>query len=275
MIDRDMPIDPERELTEFIMDISSERFLYESWLEKAGTLTHLTCSGFRGRLRTLPEFVRHFPGIADDIEVGLAATKSIDGVMQLEKMTIRTPDTMDITIENDHGLLLMHHDGGSSLMPSDALETLFMGLFSERDHMKPFDVLARYIFDKSPCSIEERVFEGIGMNDNAVRVVLVNNEDGDNSSMALEVTTTLIHPSDALIGTRLTIFDSLAKAQRSLVPQANVTIDVIRENQTGVFTVASLLSPNRSVDVKRPTHYHEGNIIEALYALEQAAKNKA
>lgn len=275
MIDRDFPLDPEQELAEFITDISSERFLYEQWLERAATSSVYECSGFNGQLHTIPGFLRLFPGIAGNIEFGITATSTTESEsVTIRRVTIRTQDTMDIIVENDHGIFLIHHDGRTWLAPNDATLSILTALFSERDCNRPTADLVRYIIEHSFTSRQEKIFEGIGMNDNSVRISLSTSEDDGNTSSSLEVTTTLTHPSSAFVGTRLTVYDSLLSAQAAIPLQAYVNIDVTRNGQNGeILTIATLLKQSGvSVPVKRPTHYHEGNIIEALYALELAAK---
>ncbi len=274
MINRDYPYEPERELNEFVTDIASERFLYQQWLDRVATSYTIRSDGFLGRLKDIPDYIRHIPGIADETTFGFEAERGHDGSLQITKLQLRTPDSMDVEIIDDHGLFLMQHDGRTWLMPNNAPCEIFLMLFSERDRGKPIEELIDYIAKHSPTSVHEQEFQAVGVNGSNIKVSLVTSETGDDSAMSLEVTTVLPHPSTSLVGTRLTMYDSLRSASHrtAIVPDASVNFDVIPTSDDSLLIVESLQG-GVTVDVKRPTRYHEENIIEALYTLELAAKS--
>lgn len=274
MIDRDTPYDPEQELNEFVVDIASERFLYQQWLDRIATSYTVSADEFIGQFKEIPDYLRHIRGITGNVRIGFEANRVHDDNMQITKLRLRTLDEMDITIVNDHGLFLMQHDGRAYLMPDNAPYEIFLMLFSERDRHKPIEELVEYIAKHSPASVHEQEFQAVGVNGSDIKVSLVTSETADDSTMSLEVTTVLPHPSTSLVGTRLTMYDSLRSASHrtAIVPDASVNIDVIPTSDDSLLIVESL-QVGVTVDVKRPTRYHEENIIEALYTLELAAKS--
>lgn len=276
-----VPPDPELETTEFLQDVASEMFLYQQWLEKVATEQKLDVTGYQGRFFAIPQFLYQIPGIGKDIVMSFSCRKSIgDDSYIFDKVSIATEDyPYPVTITNDHGLYVIEHGSEMSLAPPDAQRAVIEAFFSERDRRKPQTELVDFLAKHSYQSVHESIFETIGENDNSVKVVMIARETDQNSSISLEVTTREQHPSSALVGTRLTMFDSFesamdADSSLSLLPDTSVNLDVLRGSKdTSAFMLSPLRDFDRSIPISVPKRYHEAHIIEALFALEKAAKS--
>ncbi len=272
MIDRDFsPPDPELELIEFIQDIASETDIYTAWLDKAATSASYSGELYGKQLRTIPDFLRHVHGIADYLDISFEVTQQFEQ-LTITKIGIQAPDCALATLVNESGLYTLQIGDIWYPIPTDALDTTFLALFGAGDSQRPVKELVRFMCDQAYQSTVTSVFEGIGIDDSSVKVSLVTHRESGQTNEVLEVVTTQAHPSSSFVGTRMMMYNFSDKSSRdTIVPPTSLHIDVRHTTNQGSIIVTSLRGPESTIPVARPTRYHEGNIIEALFALQIAA----
>lgn len=277
-IERPSHSNPEQ--TEFLLDIIDDRHRTLNLLKDNYTESDTQTAGYYGHAK-LPPALADFADITHPIDVvinsAIERTQDPDNQTYTAHLTVIPEDRRAFTL-NDEQRLVTIDQGGTSLTDGDCLRDTLKGLFADGDNCDKLEQLSDLqmldiILSLSPDTRRYHKFEHI-TDDAKVTIEAISAETEEDSIDSLTIETLRPHASGALVGTRLTVRESLKDRLDEPSLTTNHSVDIIaRYNELAtqdVLTVEQLLEDqSRFVPVQAITHYHMSDVYDALAVLNK------
>jgi hypothetical protein len=266
----------ERELNynEFLLAVLDDRDTISDTLIDKSTALEVQCFGFRSDHYEPPAALDHLIPPFSPMSIDMTATRHSDGSTTVSRLDFYPEDGSPFSINQQDAFALARHSGEQYLLPADcpiaALRQLIPYEF--REQASP-DQMLTYINRFSPES--NNLLEYSSENDDFRGIVrFCKIETLDDTTDRLEIIKYFQHPSNAEVGTRMLLSESLkTRSQADNPDQAiyELTIDSIYRESANEeeFTVESILNAgSRVTPVTLATRRHLNDIADVLKTLD-------
>lgn len=268
----DRPSRKEEYLT-FVSDLLDSRFDIESKLEQHATEEVHTFTNVYKQLRVIPEFLAAIPGISQRIVISGEAAGSGDR-LAFTRLVLVTEDSQPVVLVDEQGLFTMRQGEEMSLAPPDAPGVAARAFFPARYRERLSDAqIFEHFSQQSPEIAHVRTFHATSAEGES-EITFTAIETDDDTTHTMQITRRYLHASEKIVGTRLTVFESMLKRQEgdSDDPLDHaLNIDVGKNLGKPEITVEAILDGDVTVLVQDPTLLHIEQLLLALQDLDQAA----
>jgi hypothetical protein len=268
------PRQPSRreEYLSFVSDLLDSRFEIEAKLEQHATEeSHTFTSVFR-QMRVIPEFLAGVPGISRQMTIA-GETTGTNNNFRFSRLVLETEDSLPVVLLDEQGLFTMRQGDDVSLAPSDAPSIAARSFFPERYRDRLSDAqIFEHFSHQSPELARVRTFRATSA-EGETEITFSAVETDLDTTHTLQTTRRYLHACGKMVGTRLTVFESMLKRQanESSDPLDHaLNIDVEKKRDSPIITVEDILDGDQTVTVKDPTLLHIEQLLLALQDLDQA-----
>ncbi|HET8884682.1 MAG TPA: hypothetical protein VFM68_04400 [Candidatus Saccharimonadales bacterium] len=259
---------------QFLLAVLDDRHKISEELINKTTSLQMQCYGFHIDHYTPPEILDSFITPFSSVTVDMSATRHSDGTS--------TVDSLDFYPEDDPPFSIKQRDTSAEIKqfadkhpaPADSPMIALRQLMPEQvRHSATPDQMLTYVHTFSPES--ENLVEYTTQSEDFRGIIRFTNAEAvDDTIDRLEVIKYFNHPSDAEVGTRMLLEESLnARSQEEDPDKAiyELTIEALfkEKSDSDELTVDTILSAgNRITPVKLATRRHIQDIADVLHTLD-------